>query len=153
MEFQPSLTNPALQSLAVLIGEWEIEISAFEADPSARFHGHTSFRWLEGGAFLQQHAQVPGTDFPSVTAVIGPDDEAGIFCMLYFDSRGVSRIYQMSLEQRRLTLWRDFPGFSQRFVALFNADYSMITGSWEKSTDGSSWEHDFDIRYVKINIS
>jgi hypothetical protein len=71
--------------------------------------------------------------------------------MLYFDSRGVSRIYQMSLSVGVWKLWRDFPGFSQRFTGTFSDDKNVLTARWEKSTDGSKWEHDFNITYKKVN--
>lgn len=153
MENQASRPNAALEFLGVFLGEWNIEISSFQEDPSAVFHGHALFQWLEGGAFLLERSQVPGTDFPSVTAVIGPDDAAGSYCMLYSDSRGVSRIYQMSLSESTWKLWRDFPGFSQRFIATFNDDRRILTGYWENSTDGSNWERDFNIKYAKVNKS
>ena len=150
MGIQPTMSNSALQSMGVFIGEWEIEISSFRADPSARFLGHASFRWAEGGSFVLMQAQVPSSDFPSSTALMGPDDLAGTYCMLYFDSRGVSRIYQMSLSENAWKLWRDFPDFSQRFTATFNNDHNVLAGSWEASTDGMNWEHDFNIKYTKI---
>ena len=150
MELQPSMINPGLDALGVFIGDWEIEISSVRDNPSARIHGSASFQWLEGGAFLLQHTQIPGSPFPATTAVIGPDDAAGTFGMLYFDSRGVSRIYQMSLSEGVWKLWRDFPEFSQRFTATFSEDHNILNGSWEMSTDGLSWEHDFDIKFTKI---
>jgi hypothetical protein len=44
-----------------------------------------------------QREEVPDHDIPSGTWIIGPDDAAGAYCVLHYDSRGVSRIYQMSL--------------------------------------------------------
>jgi len=153
VEQQPSKWNPAIERLGVLVGEWSIEITnmSFHPDPSAVARGHSSFNWIQAGAFLLQHSEVPNSDFPSSIAVIGPDDAAETYSMLYFDSRGVSRIYQMSLSEGVWMLWRDFPGFSQRFVGRFSDDKSVINGRWEKSTDGSNWEHDFDLTYTKVS--
>jgi len=145
-------SNPALDQLAPLLGEWNIEItsvSSFE-DPSAVVRGHSSFAWLEGGAFLLQHSEILHSDFPRSTAVMGPDDEAGTYRMLYYDSRGVSRIYRMTFSGGIWTLWRDFPGFSQRFQGTFSEDGKTITAYWEKLSDGSNWEHDFDLTYTKV---
>ena len=44
-------------------------------------------------------------------------------------------------------LWRDNPGFSQRFEGRVSPDRRTITSHWEKSIDGTTWEHDFDITY------
>ena len=144
--------NPALERLELFVGRWELEITSmsFHPDPSAVERGRTSFDWLEAGAFLIQHSEVStSADFPRSMAVIDPDDEAETYSMLYFDSRGVSRIYRMTFSGGIWTLWRDFPGFSQRFHGTFSEDQNTITARWEKSSNGSKWEHDFDITYAR----
>jgi hypothetical protein len=144
--------NPALERLDVFIGEWDIEITSmsFHPDPSAVERGRASFDWLEEGAFLIQHSEISTSpDFPRSIAVIAPDDAAETYGMLYFDSRGVSRIYRMTFSGEIWTLWRDFPGFSQRFHGTFSEDHNVITARWEQSSDGSKWERDFDITYKK----
>src|SRR5688572_12884513 len=144
--------NPALERLDIFIGEWNIEITSmsFRTDPSVVERGRTSFDWLEGGAFLIQHSEISAADFPRSTAIIAPDDAAETYGMLYFDSRGVSRIYKMTFHGGIWTIWREFPGFSQRFNGTFSDDNNMITARWEKSSDGSHWEHDFDLTYTKL---
>ena len=144
-------SNPALDQLEPFIGEWNIEITnmSFDSDPSAVVRGHSSFGWLEGGAFLIQHSEIAHPDFPRSTAVVGPDEGAETYRMLYYDSRGVSRIYRMSLSGGIWTLWREFAGFSQRYNGVFSENGRIITAYWEKSGDGSNWERDFDLTYTK----
>ena len=145
-------TNPALEQLDVLAGEWNVEMSAmsFHPDPAAVASWRVSFEWLEGGIFMLQREEAISPDIPYGTWIIGPDDAAGTYCVLHYDSRGVSRIYQMSLSNGVWKVWRDFPGFSQRFSGTFSEDGKTITASWEKSLDGSKWEHDFDLKYTKV---
>lgn len=143
------MPNPALKPLDILVGEWTAEI-CHPLDPSTIIRGRAIFEWIEGGAFLLQHSEVPNTDFPRGTMTIGRDEADETYCMLYFDSRGVSRIYQMSFGDGVWTLWRDAPGFSQRFTGAVAADGATITGQWEKSSDGHTWEHDFDLSYRKV---
>jgi hypothetical protein len=81
--------------------------------------------------------------------VIGGDESTETYCALYFDSRGVSRIYQMSLNDGVWKMWREAPGFRQRFTGTFSDDGGTIRGYWERSADGSHWEHDFDLTYTK----
>jgi hypothetical protein len=147
-----SKSNLALDQLAVLIGDWNMEITSmsFRADPSAVERGHSTFAWLEGGAFLVQRSEIPASDFPRSVAVMGADDEAGAYRMLYYDSRGVSRIYRMTFSGEIWTMWRESPGFSQRFHGTFSEDGRIITARWEKSRDGSNWEHDFALTYTKV---
>src|SRR5438034_6032520 len=141
-----STSNPALRSLDVLVGEWSAEISNVSSlsDPLVVVRGRDRFKWLEEGAFLLMYSDVEQSDFPKAVGVIGRDDSAETYSVLYFDSRGVSRIYEMSLEGRIWKMWRESPGFSQRFTGTFSGNGNTITARWEKSSDGSSWEHDFD---------
>jgi hypothetical protein len=124
---------------------------SFDPDPSAVVQGRGSLAWLEGGAFVIQHSEISHSDFPRSTAVIGADDEAGTYRMLYYDSRGVSRIYRMTFSGGIWTLWRDSPGFHQRFHGTFSEDGKVITARWERSSDGSNWEHDFALTYTKVH--
>jgi hypothetical protein len=49
-------------------------------------------------------------------------------------------------------MWRDTLEFSQRFDAEVSADYTQISGSWQKSSDGgATWEHDFYVRYERLS--
>jgi hypothetical protein len=67
--------------------------------------------------------------------------------MHYFDSRGVYRVYETSLEDGVLEISRDAPGFSQRFTGRFAEDGNSIDGVWELSRDDETWEDDLKITY------
>jgi hypothetical protein len=88
---------------------------------------------------------------PNATMIIGRDDSAETYFVLYFDSRDVSRVYQMSLVDGVWKMWREAPGFWQRFTGRFSDDGNTIMASWEKSGDGSNWKHDFDLTYSKVH--
>jgi hypothetical protein len=136
--------NPALQRLDALVGEWELENPQY---PEVR--GRATFEWLEGGAFLVQHSEVDDAAVPNATMIIGRDESTETYCIVYYDSRGVSRVYQMSLFDGVWKMWREAPGFSQRFSGAFGDNGQTITGRWERSSDGVHWEHDFDLMYKK----
>jgi hypothetical protein len=67
--------------------------------------------------------------------------------MHYFDSRGVFRIYQASADDQALRLWREAPGFSQRFTGTFADGGDTILGTWQLRTDDVHWEDDLRITY------
>jgi hypothetical protein len=136
--------NPALQELEPLIGEWRVEIPQF---PGA--HGRATFDWLEDGAFLRCHTDAPDPA-PSATLIISRDEAGENYTYLHYDSRGVSRVYQMSFGDRSWRVWRDVPGFAQRFSGSLSEDGATITAAWEKSADGSAWEDDFDLIYTRV---
>lgn len=148
--FQP--LNPALSALQVLVGDWDVEIAntTFLPDPTAVVRLRAAFRWAEDGAFLTVH-QSGGAhaDVPYCVCVVSRDAIDEHYVMLYFDERGVSRIYQMSLQSGTWKLWRSASGFMQRFTGAIGKDGARIAGRWEKSYDDKTWEHDFDITYTK----
>ncbi|MEU6720487.1 hypothetical protein ABZ897_54310 [Nonomuraea sp. NPDC046802] len=57
----------------------------------------------------------------------------------------------MALEGRgrEWRLWREAPGFWQRYVGTISEDGTTITRAWEASADGRQWRHDFNLTYVK----
>ncbi|MFD1931696.1 hypothetical protein ACFSKW_09415 [Nonomuraea mangrovi] len=149
--------HPALQRLDVFVGEWEIWLSIGDQDTAI---GRTVFEWTEDGAFLVQRSEakvaedippewVAGSPFP-VTSVMGLDDASEELSMLYADGRGVHRVYRMSFDGGTWRVWREVPGFDQRFTATFSDGGGTINGYWEMSRDGSTWEHDFDLTYRKV---
>jgi hypothetical protein len=97
----------------------------------------------------QQHFTADNPAAPSGLAVIGATaDDADTFTQHYYDSRGVARVYQMSLAAGVWKVWRDAPGFWQRYTGLISADGTSITGAWEYSPDGVIWRHDFTLDYL-----
>jgi hypothetical protein len=142
--------NPAVERLDAFIGEWSIEAGP-PAGPSWPGEGRVSFEWLEGRAFLIERWRIDLPEAPDGIAIIGAGDKPETFRQHYFDSRGVHRIYEMSVDDGVWKLWRDAPDpFPQRFSGTFSDDGSAIAGRWEKAEDGSKWETDFDLTYTKV---
>lgn len=107
--------NPSLQPLAILVGTWHT-VGTHPLVPGTTFHGRTTFEWSEGGAFLIMRSQMEEPEIPDGIAVFGTDDATGECSMLYFDERGVSRRYEVSLQGNVWKWWRNAPGLSQRFA-------------------------------------
>jgi hypothetical protein len=152
----PIKRSPALARLDALLGEWVME-ATFEAgyltagtSPVISRGGRTIFEWLDGEFFLLQRFTVANPAAPSGIAIIGATHEADTFTQHYYDSRGVARIYQTSLNDGVWRVWREVPGFYQRYTGTFSSDGATITGAWEGSTDGTRWQHDFSLSYFKI---
>jgi hypothetical protein len=139
--------------LGRFIGEWTMRVTFPGAPPVEG--GRVVFEWMTGEQFLVQRWEVPVPEAPDGLAVIGFDDSRGTFLQHYFDSRGIARVYAMSLEDGVWSLWRETPDFSpldfaQRYTGTFSDDGTMIVGHWEIAHDGSTWEHDFDLTYVRV---
>ena len=139
-----------LQDLDVLVGRWTMTAS-FNSGGTPPL-AETTFEWLEGRTFLVQRWRVDHPDAPDGIAIIGYDAERATLLQHYFDSRGVVRVYDMSLAGNTWQLMRIGQDFSQRFIGVFDESRDVITGSWEASSDdGATWEHDFDLTYTKAS--
>ena len=142
----------ALKRLEPFIGEWMLEAS-FPGSPP----GHAIFEWALGGQFLIQRSEAPDPA-PDGLAIVSVNPERGTYTQHYFDSRGVVRLYSMTLSHGAWQLLRTKPDFtaldfSQRFRGRFSKDRRTIKGAWETSSDGKRWKHDFDLTYRKVKHS
>jgi hypothetical protein len=156
------MTAGTVQSpLQPLIGSWTFEASRVDGHFLGR--GRTTFAWIEDGRFVLQRAEeVPGDDTDRdwaehspmpVTAVIGFDDSTAEQAQLYTDARGVFRIYHMRLTDEAWTMWRDAPGFNQRFTADITDGGDTIRGQWQTSEEGREWTPDFDMVYRRVGVA
>jgi hypothetical protein len=141
------------KELERFIGEWTMQVTFPGAPPMTG--GRVVFEWMTGEQFIIEGWEVPVPEAPDGLAIIGFDDARGTFRQHYFDSRGIARIYQMRLEDGVWTLWRDTADFSpldfaQRYTGRFSEDGTAIAGRWEIAHDGSTWEHDFDLTYLRV---
>ncbi|MEY2442936.1 MAG: hypothetical protein QOJ46_2362 [bacterium] len=147
--------NPVIERLAALVGEWAM-VPHFKGLPPADVDARVVFEWMPGKRFLIQRWEIPVPEAPDGIAIIGADPESeGNFLQHYFDSRGVARVYRMSLSDAVWKLWRDSPDFSsldfsQRYDGTFSDEGRTISGCWEICHDGKTWEHDFDLTYTKL---
>jgi hypothetical protein len=142
-----SIRNPALQPFSALVGRWTT-VGAHPQLPGT-LHGQSSFEWIEGGAFVMMRSEIDEPGVPSGVAIFGSDHSTGEFFMLYFDERGVSRKYNVTLRDNLLHWWRNEPGFSQRFTGTISDDRRTIIGKGELSKDGATWEQDLDLTYTR----
>jgi len=136
--------DPALERLDALVGQWDAEMTHPKLPGVTR--GHTSFEWLAGRAFLIWRSDVPPGAIPSAIAIIGGGTTPGVWPMHYFDSRGVSRLYEVSFDAGVWKVWRDHPGFSQRATGTFENDGQVIRWSSELQEDGP-WKPDLEVIY------
>jgi hypothetical protein len=145
----------ALARLDIFVGEWILE-ARFPGDhpaaPGESPQARSRFEWDLGRQFLLQRTEIDVPEVPDSLTIVGADLETGAYMQHYYDSRGVARLYAMTLDDRMWTLTRRSPDFgpldfAQRFTGTFSADRDTISGAWEKRLDGGGWQHDFDLTY------
>lgn len=150
--------HPAMAHLERFIGRWHLAMTFGGVEVPGRVV--STFEWLEHGTLVAERTVaetvegVPedllaASPLPT-TRVIGYDDTAETYSVLYVDRRAVARVYLMRVTADRWEIWRDAPGFGQRYVGEFDADDRTITGRWEKSSDNQTWELDFHLTYTRV---
>ena len=105
-------SDPALEPLNQLVGTWTTQ-ATHPAVPGVVVHGTAIIEWQEGERFLIHRARTEHPDFPDAISIIGLTErdridsatgaastDAGMseLRMHYFDSRGVFRIYEVSID-------------------------------------------------------
>ena len=154
-------SDPTLELLNRLVGTWTTQ-ATHPTVPGVVVHGTAIIEWLEGERFLIHRARTDHPDFPDAISIIGltgrdridsatgtPPMAAGTsqLRMHYFDSRGVFRVYEVSMDDASWRLWRDAPGFSQRFTGTLADRGDTIVGRWQLCRDDLHWDDDLEITY------
>lgn len=103
----------ALARLEVFAGEWVMgarfpgdqpaPASAAEGGPVAR----SRFEWALDRQFLLQRTEISVPEPPDSLAIFSADLETGAYTQHYYDSRGVVRVYAMTLADGVWTLTRE----------------------------------------------
>lgn len=142
-----SIPNQALNGLECLVGDWHTT-GSHPFLPGITLHGRTSIEWLEGGAFLIMRSEIDHPELPDGIEIFASDNMTHEIFMLHFDSRGVSRKYDVSLTKNGLKWRRDEPSLSQRFTLSLQDNGKMIS-TGEMSRDGAAWEEDLQLTYER----
>ena len=136
---------PALEPFAALIGTWVTEATHPLFDGVVP--GGVTFEWLEGGRFVVQRSHNEHDQFPDAISVIGAPEDGDGLVMEYFDSRGVRRTYGISFEDGVLRIWRDAPGFDQRYSAT--PARGGFEGRWQVAETPGDWKDDLKVTYLR----
>ena len=146
-------TKTTLRALAGLVGKWTTT-ATHHALPGVVVHGTSVIEWLEGEQFLIHRARTDHPDFPDSIAIIGFTDRDRVehesdasLTMHYYDSRGVFREFEASIDATTWRMSRLASGFSQRFVGTFTDGGATIVGRWQLCEDDVHWRDDLEITY------
>ena len=146
-----------MNALEQLAGDWDAEMVVGGAVVA---RAQIVSEWIGDGQFLLHRSRtILPDDAPQVwrdnaptssSVVMGADDRSGRFAYLYADSRGVHRVYEMSLDDREWLVWgRAGEEFFQRFRGVVSEDGARIEARWERSADAEAWELDFEGNYTR----
>jgi hypothetical protein len=134
--YQPPQPNPALASLDVMVGAWELK--GRESCPEGEIHGRPTFEWMEGGFYLVQQVDIDYIGRRIVgTEYIGYDEKNDNIRSYFFSNEGPGPFGRVALEyvwevgEDTLTIWGGEVGSPASFKGRFSDDRNTITGRWD----------------------
>jgi hypothetical protein len=134
--------NDAMRRLEGLIGNWNVTMTHawFLDSLDTELHGTATFEWL-ADAFIVMTS--PWEDGSTWASVFGRNDARDEYVALYYDDRGIYRVFDMAFADGEWTLLREDPDFHQRIVMRIGPD--RIDMRAEASDDaGKTWRKDLD---------
>ena len=141
------IPNSALEPLAFLIGDWRT-MGTHPVVPGKRLTGRTTFHWHEGGAFLIMRNEVDEPGFPDGVAIFGSDGGGG-FRMIYFDERGVSRVFEVEAGEGTVTWHRADPQLAQSVTVTANERGDRLVSKGRMSENGGLWKDDLSQEFER----
>lgn len=149
---KPRTRTEMMERLGFFLGTWTVEVTHPHLQPNP-IVGNTKFEWMDE-TYIIQRTHIDKAEFPSSTIIYDWDSASGNYVQHYFDTRGVTRLYQMSFEGGIWKLWRDAADFSpldflQRFIGEIDESGNVIESVWEQSEDGVDWKHDFKLHFKR----
>jgi hypothetical protein len=123
--------DPALQRLDRLIGTWRTEGHLAGSD-EITINGETTFRWLPGGFFLEQHNVMSfmGLEIDSLE-LIGYDAETATFPSTVFSNLAPTALpYRWEVEGDVLKISVSYGPLDATFTGSFAADGESFAGGW-----------------------
>ena len=129
-------------SLDRLVGTWELTMRHVAVPEPVG--GRLRYERVLGGAFLLLHWTYDRPEFPDAIAVL---DERSYHS---FDVRGVTRVFDLHVDEEGWSMVRRDADFWQRSSARFLGQDAM-EGTGENSSDGgATWQHDFAVSYARL---
>lgn len=129
-------------SLDRLLGTWTMTMRhVAKAEPVVGTH---RYERILDDAFVLLHSTCEHPEFPDALAVL---DESTCH---YFDVRGVTRLFDLTVDDEGWSMIRRDPDFWQRSAVRFVGADAMA-GTGENSFDGgATWQHDYEVSYARV---
>ncbi len=122
--------DPALRRLDRFVGRWSMEGNLVGSDEK-NIKGETTFRWLPGGFFLEQHMQLDfmGLEIESLE-LIGYDPETETFPSTVFSNLAPAPLpYRWEVEGDAVTITVSYVPLDATFTGSWRED-GTFSGGW-----------------------
>jgi hypothetical protein len=128
-------------SLDRLLGTWDFTMHHSVMVESVT--GRQRYERVLDGAYVLLTWTYDHPDFPDAMAMLSPEN------MYYFDVRGVTRVFDLQIDEGGWSTVRLDAEFSQRNNARFDGPDAIDTAGEYSSDRGASWQHDFTMRSIR----
>jgi hypothetical protein len=128
----PPSPDPALRALDPFVGTWSMKGHLLGLDEE-NILGRATYRWLEGGFFLQQDIELDfaGTVEIKSHELIGYDPETKAFSSLVFSNLSPSPLpYTWDVQGRNVTISVSYGPLEATFTGAFSEDGDSFSGGW-----------------------
>jgi hypothetical protein len=131
MRAQLPTPDPALKHLDRYVGTWSMKGHLPGSDEIV-IKGQTTFRWLPGGFFLEQHLTMNflGMELDSLE-LIGYDPETGTFPSTVFSNVSPQPLpYRWEIERDSVKITVSYGPLDATFTGRFSEDGQSFDGGW-----------------------
>ena len=122
--------NPALRRLDRLVGRWSMEGNLVGSDEK-NINGRTTFRWLPGGFFLEQHVQLDFMGMPiDSLELIRYDPETDSFPSTVYSNLAPDPLpYRWDVKGDNVTITVSYGPLDATFTGSWRDD-GTFSGGW-----------------------
>jgi hypothetical protein len=131
-----------MSALDRLLGTWEFEMH--HAATSEPVTGRQRYERMLDGAFVLQRWTYNHPDFPDAIALLSDDQYH------YFDVRGITRVFELEVDDAGWSMIRLDEEFSRRSTARFRGPDVMESTGEISQDNGVTWQPDFTTTYQRV---
>jgi hypothetical protein len=124
--------DPALKALERFLGTWDLKGHLLGSDEE-NIVGRASYRWLEGGFFLQQDIDLDFAGFVQIKSheLVGYDAESKAFSSLVFSNVSPYPLpYTWDVQGSDVTISVSYGPLDATFTGTFSEDGDSFSGGW-----------------------
>ena len=131
-----------MSALDRLLGTWEVTMH--HSDMPEPVTGRQRYERVLDGAFVLQQWTYDRSDFPDAMALLSGNRYH------YFDVRGITRVFELDVDDAGWSMIHLDEELSQRQTARFRGP-NVIDSTGERSYDaGVTWQPDFTMTYQRV---
>jgi hypothetical protein len=131
-----------MSALDRLLGTWEFTMQ--HSAMSEPVTGRQRYERVLAGAFVLQHWTYDHPDFPDAIGLLSDDRYH------YFDVRGITRVFELDVDDTGWSMIRLAEDLSQRCTASFLGPDVMESTGEMSHDNGVTWRPDFTMTYRRV---